>query len=89
MAYEEGVGLFLDERALDLFGGAVALGDLDAVGDPAQVELGHGRTLAGVDIVGNKDDVELVVDIDDIALAQGAGDYFGHGAAILFGEAVG
>ena len=64
----------LDEGALDLLGGPVALGDLHPVGDPAHVELGHRRALAGMDVLGRQDDVELAVDVDDVALAERAGD---------------
>ena len=64
----------LDIGALDLFGGAPALRDLHAVGDAAHVELGHRRALAGMDVLGGEDDVELAVLVDDLALAQRTGD---------------
>ena len=68
----------LDEGALDLFGGLVAQRDLHAVGDPAHVDLGHRRALAGMDVLGRHDDAELAVDFDDIAFSERAGDDF-HG----------
>ena len=49
---EEAVLPVLDEGALDLLGGAVALGDLHAVGDAAHVDLGHRRALAGMNVFG-------------------------------------
>ena len=67
---EEGVLAVLHEGALDLLGGAVALGDLHAVGDAAHVELGHRRALAGMDVLRRQDDIELAVEIDDVALAE-------------------
>ena len=42
----------LDEGALDLLGRLEAQRNLDPVGDPAHVHLGHRRALAGVDILG-------------------------------------
>ena len=67
---EEGVLAILHEGALDLLGGAVALGDLHAVGDAAHVELGDGRALAGVDVLGGENDIELAVHVDDVAFAE-------------------
>ena len=68
----------LDEGALDLFGGLVALRQLDPVGNTAHVHLGRRGALAGMDILGSDDDSELAVDFDDIAFAERAGDDF-HG----------
>ena len=68
----------LDIGALDLFGGLVALRDLYAVADPAHVDLGGGRALAGMEVFGLENDVELAVELDDIAFAERAGDDF-HG----------
>ncbi len=84
---EEVVVAVLDEGALDLLGRAVALGDLHAVGDAAHVELGHRRALAGVDVLGAQDDVELAVLFDDVALAERAGDDL-HGDVSLWSDAV-
>ncbi len=71
---EEGVGTVIDDGALDLLGGAVALGHLHAVGDAAHVQLGHRGALARVDVLGVEHDVELAVHVDDGASAQRAGD---------------
>ncbi len=68
----------LDEGALDLLGGLEAQRDLHAVGDPAHVDLGHRRALAGMDVLGRDDDLELAVDLDDVAFSERAGDDF-HG----------
>jgi hypothetical protein len=38
--------------------------------DPAHVHLRHGRALAGVEVLRLQDDVERVVDLHDVALAQ-------------------
>ena len=65
-----------DMGALDLFGGLVALRDLGAVGNPPHVDLGGGRPLAGMEVLGGEHDVELAVDLDDVALADLAGDDF-------------
>src|SRR5262249_46495444 len=64
----------LDMRALDLLGGLVALRGLYAVADPAHVNLGGRRALAGVEALGVEHDVELAVEIDDVALAERRGD---------------
>ena len=64
----------LDEGALDLLGGAVALGDLHPVGDAAHVELGDRGALAGVDVLGGENDIELAVEVDDVAFAERRGD---------------
>ena len=64
----------LDMGALDLLGGLVALRGLHAVADAAHVDLGGRRALAGMEALGGQDDVELAVDIKNIALADGAGD---------------
>ena len=64
--------------ALDLLGGLVALRRLHAVADPAHVDLGGRRALAGMEAFGVEHDVELAVEFDDIAFAERAGDDF-HG----------
>ena len=64
--------------AFDLLGRLVALCHLYAVADPTHVDLGGGRALAGVEALGIENDVELAVEIDDIAFAERAGDDF-HG----------
>ena len=68
----------LHVSAFDLFGRLVALGHLYAVADPAHVDLGRRGALAGMEAFGVENDVELVVEFDDIALAKRAGDDF-HG----------
>jgi hypothetical protein len=66
----------VDEGALQLLGGLVALRHLHAVGDPAHVDLGGRRALAGMEVFGRQDDIKLAVDLDDVALADLAGDDF-------------
>ena len=79
LVFVEVVVLFLVEiGALDLIGRAVALADLHAVGDAAHVELGDGRALAGMDVLGVDDDGELAVEIEHIALAHRRGDHLAH-----------
>jgi hypothetical protein len=72
---KERVLAVLDMGALDLLGGAVALGHLHAVGNAAHVELGDGRALAGMDVLGGQDHVELAVLVDDVAFTEGTGNY--------------
>jgi hypothetical protein len=72
---EEGVVAVVDEGALDLLGGAPPLRHLHPVGDAAHVQLGDRRALAGVDVLGREDDVELALHIDDGAFAERAGGY--------------
>src|SRR5262245_17500212 len=59
---------------LDLLGGLVTLGDLNAVAEAAHVDLGRRGSLAGMEALGVQNDVELAVDLDDIALTERAGD---------------
>src|SRR5271157_5345421 len=68
----------LDEGPLDLVGGLVAQPNLHAVGNPADVHLGHRRALAGMNILHRDDDAELAVNLNDIAFSERAGDDF-HG----------
>ena len=68
----------LDRRALDLLGGAVALGVLHAVRNAAHVDLGGRSALAGKEAFGAQDHVELAVDFKHITLTDRAGDDF-HG----------
>ena len=56
--------------ALDLLGGLVTLCGLYPVADPAHVDLGGRRALAGVKAFSVENDIELAVKIDDIALAE-------------------
>ena len=72
------VGLLLEVGALDLVGGAVALGDLHAVGDAAHVEMRHRRALAGMDVLGLHDDAQLAVDVEHVAFAHRACDNLDH-----------
>ena len=78
-------GAFVDERLFQRVGGLVALVDLHAVGDAAHLELGHRRALAGMDVLGGQHDVELAVLLDDVALADIAGDDGNHGTTSLHG----
>ncbi len=80
---QEVVVPLVDEGALELLGGAVALGHLHAIGDAAHVELADGRALAGMDVLGGQDHIELAVDLDDIALSQGAGLDFHVGSSSM------
>ena len=64
----------LDIGALDLLGGLVALHGFDAVGEPAHLDLGGGRALAGEEALGRQHAVELPVEFQDVALAHGACD---------------
>ncbi len=74
---EEVVLLVLDEGALDLLGGLEAVGHLDAVGEAAHVDLRRRRALAGKEALGGQDDAEMaVLALDDVALANRAGDDF-------------
>src|SRR6202035_2002169 len=74
----------LDEGALDLVGGLEPHRHLYAVGNAADVHLGHGGALAGVDVFGGDDDPELAVDFDDIAFTQRTGDD-SHGFLNVYG----
>src|SRR6202023_360988 len=74
----------LDEGALDLVGGLEPHRHLYAVGNAADVHLGHGGALAGVDVFGGDDGPELAVDFDDIAFTQRTGDD-SHGFLNVFG----
>ena len=76
IAVEELVFPVLDVGALDLLGGPVALRGLHAVADAAHVDLRGRRALAGMEVFGAQDDVELVVDLENVAFADGAGDDF-------------
>ena len=73
---EVGVFHLLDMGALDLVGGLVAHLGLHAVGNPAHIDLGGRRALAGMKTFRVEDDIELAVDIDDVALAERTGDDF-------------
>ena len=79
---EVGVLAVLDEGALDLLGGLVALRRLHPVGDAAHVDLGRRRALAREEAFGREDGVELAVDLEDVALADGAGDD-SHGCLVV------
>ena len=75
----------LDIGAFDLLGGLVALRHLYAVADPAHVHLGGGGALARMKAFGIEDDIELAVDLDDIALAERTGDNL-HGRCSSFAD---
>src|SRR6202035_2833780 len=74
----------LDEGALDLIGGFEPQREFYAVGNAADIHLGHRRALAGMDVLGVDDDPELAVDFDDIAFTQRTGDD-SHGYLNVFG----
>ncbi len=67
---KEGVLAVFDEGALDLFGRAVAFGDLHAVGNAAHVDLGDRRALARMEVLRGKNDIELAVNVENVALAD-------------------
>ena len=74
---EEGEFAVLDEGALDLLGGLVAVGGLHAVRNAAHVDLGRRRALAGMEALRGQNDIELaIVALDDIALANRTCDDF-------------
>ena len=64
--------------ALDLIGGLVALHRLHAVRDAAHIDLGRRRALAGVEAFRRQYEIELALDIEDVAFADRTGDDF-HG----------
>src|SRR5262249_53271644 len=64
----------LDGGLLDLIGGLVALGHLHAVADAAHLDLADRGSLAGMDVFGAEDDVELAILLNDVALADRTGD---------------
>src|SRR5437588_5236972 len=70
------VVVILDRRLLDLVGGLVALRNLYPVADPAHFDLADRGSLAGMDVFGSQNDVELAVLLDDVALANRTGDDF-------------
>ena len=72
----------LDIGRLDLLGRAVALRHLHAVRNAAHVELRHRRAFSRMDVLGEKDDIELAVLVDDIAFAKRTGDDL-HGRTFL------
>jgi hypothetical protein len=74
--------------ALDLFGGLVTLCGLHAVAEAAHIDLGCRGALAGVEIFGAEDDVELTLDFDDIAFAKRTGDDF-HGHSSMMDPGTG
>ncbi|MNL49067.1 hypothetical protein D3C87_1719720 [compost metagenome] len=71
-----------DEGALDLFRRTPALRHLHAIDDAAHVDLGNRRALAGVEVFSGENDIELAVDIDDVALADGRGDDLDHKSSL-------
>src|SRR6185503_9514433 len=84
---EELMLALLHGGTLDLLGGRVALLRLYAVADPAHVNLGGRRTFARMEALGVEHDVELVIEFDDIALAERRGDDFHDGSSIVCGGA--
>ena len=79
---EEGVFAVFNEGALDLFGGAPALGNLHAIGNAAHVHLGNGRALAGVEVLRGENSVKLAIDFENVALADRRGDYLDHKSSL-------
>ena len=71
--------LMLDEGLLDAVGGAQALDGLHAIGDAAHFQMGDGRALAGMNILGGQHQIELAFLLYDIAFAHRAGDNRNHG----------
>ena len=80
------IGLVLDEGLFDAVGGAQPLHGLHAVADAAHFQMGDGRALAGMDILGGQDEIELAVLLEDIAFAHGAGDNRNHGKPLENGS---
>lgn len=66
--------LVLYEGFFELIGGLVTLVDLHTVADAAHFDLSGRGTLARMEILRREDDVELAVEVDDIALTDAAGD---------------
>ena len=50
--------------------------------DAAHVDLGNGRALAGMEVLGGQNDVELAVHVENIALADGRGDDLDHKSSL-------
>ena len=71
--------MVLDVGALDLVGRLVALGRFHAIRQAAHVDLRGRRAFAGVEAFRVENDVELAVEIDDIAFAKRTGDDFHDG----------
>src|SRR5262249_51448088 len=80
------IGLLLEVGALHLFGGAVALGDLYPVRYAPHIEMGDGRALARMDVLGLHDDAELAVDVEHVAFAHRACDNLDHRSSAAFLE---
>ena len=73
------VVVVFDEGLFDTVGGAQAFHGLHPVADAAHFQMGNGRALAGMDILGGQDEIKLAVLLDDIAFAHRAGDNRNHG----------
>src|ERR1700730_2141249 len=67
---------FLHKGPLDLIGGLVALRGLHAIAQSSHIYLGNWRSLAWVDVFGGQDHIEPAVEVDDVSLAERAGDDF-------------
>ena len=78
--------LVLHEGLFDAVGGAQAFYRLHAIADAAHFQMGDGRALAGMDVLGIDDQIELAVLLQDIAFAHGAGDNRNHGKTSQIGE---
>src|SRR6516165_290924 len=65
---------FFNRRFFDLIGSLVALRDLYPVTDSTHFDLADRRSLAGVDVFGADNDIELAILLDDVALANRTGD---------------
>src|SRR5262245_43172022 len=75
----------LDVGALDLLGRLVALRGLHAVRDAAHVDLRRRGALAGMEAGGDENGVELAVDFENVALADGAGDNLHRWSSLVAG----
>ena len=75
---EELVLALVDVGLLDHFDGAPAADHLHAVRHAAHVDVGHRVALAGVDVLGGENDVQVAVLLDDVAFAQRRGDDLDH-----------
>src|SRR5690606_38597519 len=61
--------------------------DIRAIGKAAQVDVGDGIALAGMDVLGRQNDVEIAVLLDDIAFAQRGGDDLDHYSSLFVSNA--
>ena len=67
---EIGVGALVDKSLLERVGGFVALVDFHAIADAAHFKLRDRCSLAGVNVLGRENYIELSIFFDDVALAD-------------------